>query len=151
MENENRRVYAADWFMRAASIPCGLIFAVFFGSQPPGSTTEFLVSFLAVFAGPVVIAGGWGAVLGADILDPEVTRGDWQAVLRGVAVAGASFLTYIFVICFWSSCFSHNAHGEFFSLFILLFVCGTIFVGWLVVPVGALAGSLLYKKQGKPD
>jgi hypothetical protein len=151
MDNENRRVYAADWFMRAASIPCGLILVAVLGSTPPRSAYEFLLSFLAIFAGPVVIAGGWGAALGASILDPEATRSAGRAVLRGLAVAGASYVTYLYALCFWLAGFSFDARGAFFKVFILLLVYGTILIGWLVAAVGAVAGALLYQRQKSPD
>ena len=146
-----RRVYAADWFMRAAAIPCSLILAAILANEPPHSAYQFLMNFFIVVAAPVVIAGGWGATLGAAILDPEATRNTWQATCKGVVVSGASFLTYLFLIGFCLADLGPNPRGEFLKVFILLLIVGTLWFGWLVAAVGALAGALLYKKQGNLD
>jgi hypothetical protein len=150
MSPRDRQVYAADWFIRAAALPCSLILAAVCVNEPPGSVSEFLVNFLIILAGPAVIAGGWGAALGAAILEPAATRGAGQAALRGLAVSGASFLTYIFVVSFGIAGLGFNNGNDVLKLFILLLVYGTIMVGWLMAAVGALAGALLYKKvEGK--
>lgn len=146
MSPEDRRVYAADWFMRAAAMPCSLILAAVVANEPPDSVNRFLLYFLVIVAGPAVIAGGWGAALGATILNPAATRGAGQATLRGLAVSGASFVTYLFVICCFFAGLGPGSRGDFVNLFILVLVYGTIYVGWLVAAAGALAGALLYKK-----
>jgi hypothetical protein len=146
MDNRNRQVYAADWFMRAAAMPCSLILVWALCGEPPDSATAFLLYFLVLLVGPVVIAGGWGAALGAAILDPEETRSPGRAALKGLAVTGASFVTYLFVICFWLTGVGGDSGGV-FMMFLLVLIGGTILAGWLLAPVGALAGALLYKKQ----
>jgi hypothetical protein len=143
---EDRRVYAADWFMRAAAMPCSLILAAVVVNEPPDSVSRFLLYLLVIVAGPAVIAGGWGAALGAAILDPAATRGAGRAALRGSAVAGASFLTYIFAVSFVAAGLGSNNGDDVLKVFILLLVYGTIMVGWLMAAAGALTGALLYKK-----
>lgn len=142
-------MYAADWFVRAASIPCGLIFAACYLGAPPNSAAEFLLAFVATLAGPVIIAGGWGAWLGPSILDPRETRSAGLAALKGLCVTGASFVTYIFAICFITCISDSGSGGNFCGLFLMLLIGGTIFVGWLLAIVGALAGVLLFRKQGE--
>jgi hypothetical protein len=142
----NRRLYAADWFVRAAAIPCSLILALVSANEPPGSVNKFLLHFLVILAGPAVIAGGWGAALGAAILDPAATRSAGRAAFRGLAVSAVSFVTYIVVIGFCLGGLGYGSLGDFVRLFIVFLVYGTIYVGWLMVAVGALAGALLYKK-----
>lgn len=146
MSPKDRRVYAADWFVRAAAVPCSLLLAAVCANEPPDSVYRFLLYFLVILAGPAVIAGGWGAALGTAILDPAATRGAGRAALRGLAVSGASFLTYLCVICFCLAGFGFNKGDDVLKLFIMLLVYGTIMAGWLVAAVGALAGALLYKK-----
>lgn len=146
MSPKDRRVYAADWFMCAAAVPCSLILAAVCVNEPPDSVYKFLLYFFVILAGPAVIAGGWGAALGAAILDPAATRGAGRAALRGLAVSGASFLTYLFVVSFVVAGFGSNNGEDVLKLFILLLAYGTIMAGWLLAAVGALAGALLYKK-----
>jgi len=76
-----------------------------------------------------------------------VTRGAGQTTLKGLAVAGASFLTYIFVVSFGVAGLGFNNGDDLLKLFMLLLVYGSMMVGWLVAVVGALAGSLLYQRQ----
>jgi hypothetical protein len=146
MRQENRRVYAADWFIRAAAMPCSLVLAALTADDPPGSVHKFLLQFLLIVAGPAVIAGGWGAVLGAAILEPAVTRSAANAGLRGAAVALVSFVTYLFVVCAGLAALDLDHAGDFLKLFLVLLIYGTILFIWLVVALGALAGVLLYKK-----
>ena len=148
MNARARRVYAAKWFMCAASIACALILAVFLINEPPASIPEFLLNALVIFAAPVIAAGAWGASLGATILDPVMTRSVGRAALRGLAVAGASFLSYLFTVSFCLAVLGFNPRGGVVTVFILLSLYGSILVGWLVGAVGALAGALLYKKIG---
>lgn len=142
-----RRVYAADWFMRAAAMPCSLILAAVVVNDPPDSVARFLLYLLVIVVGPAVIAGAWGAGLGASILDSAVTGSAGQATRRGLAVAGASFLTYLFVVSFVVTVFVFNDGGDVLKLFLFLLVYGTILVGWLMAAAGAFAGALLYKRQ----
>jgi len=60
MSLKDRRVYAADWFMRAAAMPCSLILAAVVVNEPPDSVADFLLYLLVIVAGPAVIAGVWG-------------------------------------------------------------------------------------------
>ena len=76
-----------------------------------------------------------------------MTRGAGQTTLKGLAVAGASFLTYIFVVSFGVAGLGFNNGDDLLKLFMLLLVYGSMMVGWLVAVVGALAGSLLYQRQ----
>ncbi|MFL6334461.1 MAG: hypothetical protein ACJ754_14190 [Pyrinomonadaceae bacterium] len=151
MSPEARRVYAADWFMRAAAIPCSAVLAAVCAAEAPDSVPEFLLKFLIILAGPAVIAGGWGAALGASILDPAATRSAGRATLRGLAVALASFVTYMFVLYFFLGVLGFDGRGDSFKLFIVVLFYGTTFVGWLVAAVGALAGAQLYKRRESPD
>lgn len=150
MSPEERRVYAADWFTRAAAIPCSVVLAAAYAAEAPGSVSSFLLMFLVILAGPAVIAGGWGAVLGASILDPAATRGAGRAALRGLAVAAAGYATYLFALCLFLGGLDSGGRGDFFKLFIVVLVYGTLLVGWLVPVLGALAGALLFKRQEEP-
>lgn len=137
--------------MRAAAVPCSLILVLALCSEPPQSATVFLLYFFVLLLGPVVIAGGWGAALGAEVLDREKTRGVGRAAFLGTAVAGLSFVTYLLVLCFCLSGFGLDPSGSFIGLSILFLVYGTLMFGWLVGLVGALAGAQLYKRQESPD
>ncbi|MBV9926118.1 MAG: hypothetical protein JOZ96_13955 [Acidobacteria bacterium] len=134
--------------MWAAAIPCGLVLAVVLLNEWLNSPLNFLLYVLVLFVVPIHIARGWGAWLGAAILDPSATQGAGVAALRGAAVAGASFVTYLFALSLCFGSFSSSPVENALNLFILLMVGGTILVGWLVVAVGALAGGLLYGKAG---
>src|SRR5215212_10152555 len=140
-------MYAGDWFMRAAAVPCSLILALALCNEPSQSATAFLMYFFILLLGPVIIAGGWGAALGAEILDREQTRSAGRATFLGLVVAGVSFVTYLLILCFCLSGFGLDPRSSFFGLFILFLVYGSLLVGWLVALVGALAGALLYKRQ----
>jgi hypothetical protein len=146
MSPEFRRASAARWFMCAAAIPCGLILAAVLIGEWLNSMFEVLFYVLVVGAVPVHIARGWGASLGAAILNPAATRGAGEAALRGVAVAGASFGTYLFALSLCVASFSARPGEDFLKYLIMFTVGGTILVGWLVAAVGALAGVMLYKK-----
>jgi len=146
MSPEVRRAFAARWFTCAAAIPCGLILAAVFIGERPDPMFEGLLYVLILGAVPVHIARGWGASLGAAILDPAATRGAGEAALRGVAVACASFVTYLFALSLCIASFSPKPGEDFLKYLILFTVGGTILVGWLVAAVGALAGVILYKR-----
>ena len=146
MSPKDRQMYAADWFMCAAAILCALLLVVVLINEPPRSVSDFLLDAFVIVAVPVIITWGWGASLGATILDPSITQGAGQAALRGLGVSGASFLTYLFVLSFGIASLSNNSRGDFLKLFIIFLVYGTILVGWLVAIVGALTGVQLYKK-----
>ncbi len=146
MRTENRRVYAADWFIRAAAMPCSLVLAAAVGDDPPGSVKEFLLYFLLTGGGPALFAGGWGAVLGAAILEPGGTRGAAHAALRGAAVSVLSFVTYLFALSMSTAVLASNRLEDSLKIFVFLLFYGTILIGWLVAAVGALAGALLYRK-----
>lgn len=140
------RMYAAKWFMGAASVACALLLALFLVNEPPPSLPELLLKALVLFAAPVIITGAWGATLGATILEPATTRGVGRAALIGLAVSGASFVSYVLTISLCLGGPGFNFAEDFLKVFILLMVYGTVFVGWLVGILGALAGALLYQR-----
>ena len=146
MSSKARRMYAAKWFLGAASMACALILAVFLISEPPRSVPEFLLNALVTFAAPVIITGAWGASLGAKILDPAMTRSAGRAALIGLAVSVVSFVSYVLILSLCFATLGLNPEGGVLTVFISLLIYGSILVGWLVGVVGALAGALLYKK-----
>jgi hypothetical protein len=147
MDLRDRRFYAADWFMSAAAIPLSLVLAAVCAGGQAGSVTDFLAALFLIVAAPAVIAGGWGGVLGASILDPAATRGPGRAALRGTAVAAASFVTYTSVCSLLLGLVGYGGWGDGFKFFIVVLVYGGLFLGWLVTAVGAVAGALLYQRQ----
>lgn len=140
-------IYAARWFMSAASMACVFILAVNVAGEPPPSASQFLLNALLLLVGPVIITGFWGAVLGSMILEPE-TRGMGRAALIGLVVAGSSFVSYLLLLSLCTGALAPGYEGDALKLFIMLLVYGTVWVGWLFGIVGAYAGALLYKRMG---
>ncbi|HZO88421.1 MAG TPA: hypothetical protein VFB38_08780 [Chthonomonadaceae bacterium] len=127
------RLFAGIWFAVAGAIP-GFLYGI-------GSYRD--IWFLSLC--PALIAGIWGSFWwGASILtDEQMTNG--RAVLRGVWIAFLSWITFALV---WAIGFGWHDPVEgpnFMGLFWLIFLFGSIWMGWLMALVGGVAGWLLYR------
>lgn len=126
------RMIAAGWFGFAAFIP--ILFVVGFA--------VFASGFLLTFLTPVLLAGMFGFNFGAKILDPVLTKTGRSAAIKGAKVSLLAFVTYLSIVAFG---FYYNATHPSATLLANIFIYGTLFVGWLVLVVGTLAGYSLYK------
>jgi hypothetical protein len=124
-----RRLLAVVWFSVAAVIPAA--FALYLDAKPITPLEFFLVCGL-----PVIIAGLCGFVLGARILDPGAVGRPAAAALCGMWVMALMFILYVAGVSVAAG------SGE---AFVTLFLAGILFVGWLLLIVGAASGWLLYK------
>jgi hypothetical protein len=131
------RLRAGVWFACAGAIPAVLFLLLF------GGRTLDLQALLFFLLAPSTIAGLFGEFLGASILDEGEVSTAAEACWRGLVVAVFSFITYLIVLVVP---FTRNPNApDPFATFLFLCFYGSIFVGWLVLLVGASAGWLLFK------
>lgn len=134
------------WFAIAAVIPVAYYFLRF-----PESGVEQFGAGLPIFGGssvltavvPILIAGICGLLLGSSILDAEEIRTAGQAIGQGLMVALLSYLL-LFTGAAVVLAFNNDDLVGTVALFVIVFLYGLLFVGWLVAGVGAVAGWLLY-------
>lgn len=155
-----RRLLAAGWTAAVALIPV-VIFTVQFGFF------QELAVFLIFSVMPVVCAAMAGFWAGGPLVDPARSLTTRQAITRGVMVAllayllGFTLLNVGFVAGTMLTGFRELTAGRntdpvrliselLVSLFYLEilwwasgFVAGLVMIGWLIAPLGGLAGWLL--------
>jgi hypothetical protein len=144
------RLLAAWWFAVAASVPVTFFFVVFvgFGGNEAG---DFLGVWLFGEV-PIVAAAFLGFTIGTPIVDRLRVNSAWRAALRGVAVA---LLSYVLLIGTWvaawaipdsygSSSTPRQSLAQFANEIVAVASIGALFVGWLIVLAGAMAGWLLF-------
>src|SRR6266852_4153901 len=144
------RLIAAGWFSVAGGVPVIFFFLAFGGVRDSG--TEKLNPFALWLFGivPVSSAALAGFTVGSRIVDPTRRPTSGRAALRGISVALLSYVLFM-AIYFGSVALSSQFSGgnrsfeNFPYWFLMIFVFGLIFVGWLIVIVGAIAGLLLHE------
>ena len=140
MSELTRRWLAGVWFACAAVIPVAYYFLF-----PPmdGGLPTFGGSALLTAIVPIIASGICGLALGSDILDPETTTNPFQAVGRGLMIVGLSYLLLFTGSTFLLAFLTKDLIGLIFLEF-FVFLYGLFYIGWLLAPVGAAAGGLLY-------
>jgi hypothetical protein len=109
-----------------------------------GDRARFDVGFLLLFVGtPVLIAGISGFLLGHSILDPGEIRTSGQAMLRGLMIALLSYLLFFIASALILAVKDNNGPG-FLIGWVVIFLYGFLYVGWLIAIVGVVGGWLLY-------
>jgi hypothetical protein len=133
------RLLASSWFAGAGAIPGLLIIGLVSagGAAPP-------LIIIGAWIATALIAGVYGATLGARILDATRIGTGPHAFLQGGLVAGFSFVTFIFSISLYLD--RQSGPFSFFTAFFALMLYGSLLVGWLVLFIGGLAGWLLFRK-----
>jgi hypothetical protein len=133
------RLLAAAWFAGAGAIPGLLVIllASYDGTAPP------LIIF-GLWIATILIAGVYGAALGALILDPSRVGTGSQAFLQGGVVAGFSFVTFVFLFSLYFGL--QPGPFDFFTAFFIFMLYGSLLFGWLVLLIGGLTGWLLFRK-----
>jgi hypothetical protein len=126
-------------FACAAAIPVVVYFILFRGEALPITSGSPILSALT----PILIAAFFGSLLGVDILDPEQVKSGWRAAFRGIGIALLSYLLFIVLSAIIVAVPSGDVVGV-IVFYIFVFFYGLLFVGWLIVVVGAGAGVLLY-------
>ena len=136
-----RRSLAGMWFAFAGTIPAGyfLLAAPLSG----GGLPTFGGSVLLTAVVPIAVSGICGLALGSDILDPEITESVFQAIGRGLFIAGLSYLLLFTGSALVLAFLTEDLIGLIF-LEVFVFLYGLFFIGWLLALVGAAAGGLLY-------
>ena len=147
------RLIAAGWFAAAAFVPIAG-FLVIFASQSRSDVHAardgvwFGFWFFVLF--PISLAAFYGFVIGSRILDLE-RLGPWRATLRGMAVAVLSYLSMPVINGIAAILYSPRL-GAFFESpesilywMVVIYGVGAVFVGWIIVIAGAIAGLLLDK------
>ena len=134
------------WFALAAVIPVAYYFLRYreAGGAHFGAGLPIFGGSSVLTAGvPILIGGICGLLLGSGILDAEEIRTAGQAIGRGLMVALLSYLL-LFTGTAVVLAFNNDDLVGTVALFVIVFLYGLLFVGWLVAGVGALAGWLLY-------
>jgi hypothetical protein len=85
---------------------------------------------------PFLITGLSGFVLGARILDPGAINHAARAALCDIWVMMLAFILQVVRV-------SIVARSE--DAFVVLFLVGMLYVGWLLLIIGAISGWLLYR------
>lgn len=143
------RVIAAGWFAFAACIPVIFFFFVFAGGANGSERTDSQGWWF--FADlPVSIAALLGFTTGSRILDSTRTRSGARAIVRGVMVAALSYLGLVVINIVLAIVFSpgqsigNESVESAVGWILIIYGIGAIYVGWIVLIAGGLAGGLLY-------
>jgi len=139
----SQRIYAAMWFMLAGCVP--VLFVVLYGLSHGNGLPIDRYLFLFILP-PVLLAGIFGFLIGADILNPTKVKASRQAAVRGLLVAVLSWLTFTVVVSILAP-FTEPFRVNPISWFIGMFLISALLVGWLILIVGIAAGWLLYKHK----
>ena len=152
------RLMAAGWFAGAACVPVIFFFLLFWmgmgGSAGSGFRLDVTIWILWLFAAiPISAAALLGFTLGSQIIDPLYRTTAWRAALRGTLVAFFSYVLFA-IACAVSVAASTDSSqtaslSDAASMMVMLFLFGFVFVGWLILIVGAFAGWLLYRVSNK--
>ena len=158
--SNQHRLLAAGWTSLVAVIPV----LVFFGQLGFPTDWEGYVVFSVI---PISCAAGAGLWIGGQLVDPENPLTTRQAITRGVLVAVLAYLLTFLALDIWFTINSMvSAIGYYMGrqpvdnfsvvgglLLNFLFtqilwwtsglLAGLMLVGWIIIPVGGLAGWLL--------
>jgi len=149
------RLIAAGWFAIAALLPVTLFFVIFGGLwsfvvlgrwDSDKSPNIFVVWLFGIV--PVSAAAFWGFTVGSRLTDGTKTARPLRAALRGISVALLSYLLFMafyFGTVALASVLQNQQQSPtgFLGWFFVIFAFGLVYVGWLIVIAGAIAGPLL--------
>lgn len=146
-------VFAALWFMGAATIPILSILVYLNYSNPflPVYNTSDVV-FLSINS--FLSAGIWGFLLGGRLFDKVRIKNNAIAGIIGLIIALCSLFTLLGIYALaqsfspmegnsLASILEHLANILFLWMFLSFF--GVIFFGWIIVPFGIVAALILYR------
>ena len=155
------RLFAAGWFAMAAAVvavanpvidPRAKLTAVQSILKGVVYSTFDLPTLLVLLVLPCVCGAAAGFLFGTAILDPGDDHGARWAAVRGIGVALLAFVAYVPLLTLWIV--GHSYGGKVpplggaivTSVNVLIYVVGVgvVFVGWLILLVGAGAGVGLY-------
>ena len=149
------RLIAAVWFASAALLPVILFFVVFggwsfliLGKWDAGDRDLNILMVWLFGVVPVSAAAFWGFTVGSRLTDENKTTTPLRAAIRGISLA---LLSYLLFMAFYFGTVAlasvlpnqNQSLKEFPVWFFLIFVLGLVYVGWLIVIAGAIAGPLL--------
>ncbi|MFS8085645.1 MAG: hypothetical protein ACMG6H_08450 [Acidobacteriota bacterium] len=144
------RIIAAGWFGLAACIPIAFFLAVF--AHGDSSSEHSAMSGMWFFAAlPVSIAAFFGFTIGSLVLDSARTRSASRVMLRGMMVSTLSYLGLAVAHVCFAIIFSDDQSRGAQSIqsvvvwMLLIYGVGAIYVGWLVLIAGGMAGLLLFR------
>ncbi len=149
------RLIAAGWFAIAALLPVILFFVVFgglwsfvvFGKWDSDKSPNIFVVWLFGIV-PVSAAAFWGFTVGSRLIDGTRAATPLRAAMRGISVALLSYLLFM-AFYFGTVALAGVLPNQNQSLkgfpywFLAIFALGLVFVGWLIIIAGAIAGPLL--------
>jgi hypothetical protein len=141
------RLFAAWWFTVAAAVPV-VFFSVVFDHH--GNARWAAAHFYAV---PLVAAAVLGFTFGASILDPLKVARARTAALKGMIVVARSYLLFTTALLLRALlprlCSGEGQGmggiGDLLGWFLFILEVGAVFVGWLILLAGAIAGALLFR------
>lgn len=132
------------WFALAAVIPVAYCFLREAWETHFGTGLPIFGGSSVLTAGvPIFLGGICGLLLGSGILDAKEIKTAGQAIGRGLMVASLSYLL-LFTVPAVIVAFNNGDLVGTVTFYIIVFLYGLLYVGWLVAGVGAMAGWLLY-------
>jgi hypothetical protein len=138
-----QRFYAAVWFMAAGVVP-GVCIISYDLVQNGDLRSPLLFLILLYIIIPALLAAISGALFGADILNRKKTQNALHAAVRGFLVSLAAWLAYAPILTTLAG--SSLQIGFAYRLFVV-FLFGSLLVGWLIASVGIATALLLYRMR----
>lgn len=145
------RLVAAGWFGLAACIPIVFFFLVFARTDGGGAVRTDSQGWWFFLNLPVSWAAFFGFTIGSRILDVARHRSPSGVLVRGIAVAVSSYLALpatnvILAVLFLDyKSGMGQSFGSFLLWMLIIYGVGAIWVGWIIVIAGGIAGLLLYR------
>jgi uncharacterized membrane protein len=136
-------IAAGSWFTLAGATP-GLCLVLYLGAHDPNPPPHYIYGLWVVV--PAVIAGISGLGIGGDILNRSIINSSLGAAKRGIRIACTSLVIYLPLMGFAASTqYDRISPWLTLNMAFMYLIFGSIYAGWLVVIIGALAGLLLYQ------
>ena len=132
------RVVAGVWFAVAGFMPAAIWFLPSMTQHTDGWTVVWVIAL------PTGLAGVTGSVLGSSILTRPASPG--RAVLRGAFVALIACVVGALFYALFSPRVTKSwaTPGDVIGVMGMVLIVGVIATGWILVPIGGVAGLLLY-------
>ena len=142
------RLIAAGWFAGFACVPIIFFIVVFARGDTSANRSDSRgLWFFAEL--PISIAAFCGFTIGSRILDVIRKTNPLRVMLRGIAVAVSSYLGMIVTNIVLAIMFSRRESMGGQSILrglqwiLIMYGIGAIFIGWIIVIAGGIAGLLL--------
>jgi hypothetical protein len=151
------RLITAGWFTGAAIVPVFFFFVLteaMTSNAGSGARSGIAVRGVWLFAVlPISTAALMGFIFGWQIVDPNQRTTPTYAALQGMLVALFSYVLFTIVFGAWLTWADASSGAVSVStvvpMLITIFLVGFVFVGWLVLIAGAIAGWLLFRSFSK--